>query len=147
MATKPPTSIDNCSIHGLSEPSFASLAGTILYLALESSWSLWDHPFHKKPWHGTGRKPWGNGVEPWEKVVEPWRKRWNREKSSARLWGTLFWLLHRFISGCHQKNHSLYHSSYAWFLAMLPGSYWTSRWGPVTYETSPQEVLGYAIMD
>ena len=112
------------------------------------SWTLWDQPFHKKPWHGTVRKPWGNGVEPWEKVVEPWGKRWNREKSSARLWGTLFWLLHRFISGCHQKNHSLYHSSYAWFLAMLPGSYWTSRWGPwgpVTYETSPQEVLGHIL--
>ena len=72
---------------------------------------------------------------------------WNREKSSARLWGTLFWLLHRFILGYHQKNHSLYHGSYAWFLTMLPGSYWTSRWGPVTYETSPQEVLGYIYID
>ena len=107
------------------------------------SWTLWDQPFHKKPWYGTFRKPWGNGVEPWEKVVESWGKRWNREKSSARLWGTFVWLLHGVILGYHQKNHSLYHGSYAWFLTMLPGSYWTSRWGPVTYETSPQEVLGY----
>jgi len=81
-------------------------------------------------------------MELWEKVVEPWEKRWNREKSSARLWATIFLLPHGFILGYHQKNDSFYHGSYAWFLAILPGSYGTSRRGPVTYETSPQEPLG-----
>ena len=45
------------------------------------------------------------------------------------------------IVGYHQKNHSVYHGSYAWFLAVLPGSYGISRRGPVTYETNPQEPL------
>ena len=49
----------------------------------------------------------------------------------------------RFFLGYHQKNDSFYHGSYAWFLAILPGSYGASRRGPVTYETSPQEPLGF----
>ena len=53
-----------------------------------------------------------------------------------------FTVLFQIILGYHQKNHSVYHGSYAWFLAILPGSYGTSRRGPVTYETSPQEPWG-----
>jgi hypothetical protein len=77
---------------------------------------------------------------------------WNREKSGGAVRSALHVYAPQYVCcltfflGYHQKNDSFYHGSYAWFLAILPGSYGASRRGPVTYETSPQEPLGYIII-
>jgi len=102
--------------------------------------------FPQKTWYGTLRKLWGNGLEPWEKVVQPWEKSGGTVRRALHVYETQYCgcltVLFQIIFGYHQKNHSVYHGSYAWFLAILPGSYGTSRRGPVTYETSPQEPWG-----